>query len=453
MKLPLPDTVQFLIDTLNHSGFECFAVGGCVRDLLCGNDPGDFDLTTNAFPEEIKSCFSTYKVLETGLRHGTVTVLIEQTPYEITTYRTESSYSDHRHPDQVHFTQSLQEDLKRRDFTINSMAYHPTQGLVDLFDGAADLKKRRLRAVGDADKRFQEDALRILRGLRFASTLQLEIDSATANAMQNNRALLASVSAERIWTELGKLLTGSDVARILIEYSHILVQIIPELLPMIGFSQNHPFHHLDVYEHTAASVSAAKPIPVLRLAMLLHDSGKPHCCTEDTQGIRHFYGHAAISAEIAQGLLRHLKADRWTTETVVLLIRHHGDVIEDNDQQVKRCLNRYGEVRFRLLLAVQRADTMAQAIAIQEERLMRLSALEARLERILTEQDCFSLRQLAVNGNDVMKLGIAGRQIGNALQFALQSVIEERVVNDREALLLLIRENIDKYPENRYDKK
>lgn len=452
MKLPLPDTVLFLIECLNHYGFTCFAVGGCIRDLLRGEYPNDFDLTTDALPEEIKACFLEYEVLETGIRHGTVTVLIEQTPYEITTYRTESIYSDHRHPDEVHFTRSLLEDLKRRDFTINAMAYHPTRGLVDLFGGAEDLKQRRLRAVGDADQRFQEDALRILRGLRFASTLQLEIDSATANAMQNSKSLLLSVSAERIWAELGKLLTGCDIARILLEYSDILAQILPELLPMIGFSQNHPFHHLDVYEHTAAAVSATQPILVLRLTMLLHDSGKPHCCTEDAQGIHHFYGHAAISAEIAEGLLRRLKVDRMTIETVVLLITHHGDVIENTDRQVKRCLNRYGEGRFRLLLAVQRADTLAQAIVIQKERIEHLNALAARLERIVTEQDCFSLRQLAVDGNDLIKLGLAGCQIGIALQFALQSVIEERVANDRESLLLLIRENIDKSPKNRYDK-
>lgn len=448
----LPPAVAMLLERLNQAGFEAFIVGGSIRDFLCGKKPEDYDITTNALPQQIKACFPEFAVLEVGIQHGTVGIRCGQSFYEITTYRTEGEYSDHRHPDSVAFTDSLTEDLRRRDFTMNAIAYHPTYGMIDPFGGEQDLQRKMLRAVGTAEQRFEEDALRILRGLRFASVFSFSIEICTAKAMNEQKKLLAHVSEERIWKELKRLLVGEQAAEILSRHVSIVGEILPELLPMLNFEQHHPYHHLDVFQHAMTAVQVVQPTLPLRLAALLHDCGKPFCFTEDERGTGHFYGHAHQSAEIAKQCMKRLKVEHKTSELVQQLIRHHGDVLEANEKQLKRKLNRFGTDFIQNLLALQRADVSAKHPSIQQERMLKLSQIEKKLHEILEEQACFSIRQLELDGYDVLRLGLSGKEVGNALEFMLEMVMEGKVENDHEKLVSFLCDNIDKVSKNRYDK-
>lgn len=436
----LPSYLLPLFHRLEQSGHRCYAVGGCVRDSIMGISPQDYDLCTDARPEEVISLFSDYRCIPTGLRHGTVTVLAEGHPVEITTFRTEGSYTDGRRPDWVTFTPSLEEDLSRRDFTVNAMAFSPEEGIIDPFGGRQDLEKGLLRCVGDPDRRFAEDALRILRCLRFASTLGFSIHPNTAAALKNTASRLTLVSGERIGAELNKLLCGKQVRQILLNWPDVLGVVLPEILPMVGCPQRTPYHRFDVWGHTAAAVEAIPPKVELRLTMLFHDAGKPACAFTDESGTDHFYGHGKISAQLAQTALARLKWDRATSETVVELCLLHDRVLVPSLPAVKRLLHKIGPERLEQLILVKEADTLAQS-KLALPRMEQHQQIRRLAQQILEEQSCFSRKDLAVTGKDLLALGIpAGPKMGEILEALLNAVMDGKISNQREALLQYLRE-------------
>ncbi len=439
----LPEAVKNALSRLNAAGYDAYLVGGCVRDRLMGMLPHDYDIATSAEPGEVKAVFSGEKCIDTGIRHGTVTVLLSGEPVEITTFRAEDSYSDHRHPDSVRFTRSLREDLARRDLTVNAAAMDADGNVFDPFGGQADLQAGILRAVGDPDRRFQEDALRILRTLRFSATLGFSIEPRTVEAMRRHRSQMRYVSAERIFTELTKLLCGKYVRPVLTQYVDVLGVALPELLPMEGFDQRNYHHIYDVLEHTARVVENVPPEPRLRWAALFHDAGKPGCFTLDEDGVGHFKGHAEKSRVLADGALRRLKMDNDTREAVDRLIRFHDWPIEPEFPTVRRALGKLGPEGFRDLLVLKRADNLAQNPAFQD-RLQTYDALQAMAEQILAEQQAFSLKDLVVGGDDLRSLGMApGPEMGKLLNRLLDDVISDRLPNEREALLAKARKAIE----------
>ncbi len=433
--MTMPDAVRMLIGRLLAAGHSAYAVGGCVRDSLLGHAPSDWDITTSATPDQMKACFSDLRVIETGLAHGTLTVLVDAQPYEITTFRKDGDYQDHRRPDSVRFVGELREDLARRDFTVNAMALPADGRLIDLFGGQADLRNGIIRCVGDPLRRFEEDALRILRALRFASQLEFAIEPFTAAAMREKRALLDCVSAERVFAELKRLLCGPGVLAVLDGYPDLLGQVLPEILPAVGLQQHNPHHDSDVWEHTARAVASIEPTPALRLTMLLHDLGKPQCFMQDEQNTGHFFGHAKCSERMADDVLSRLKSDNATRERVLTLIRVHDLRPEPDPKWIRRRLNQLGEQGLRDLLKVQRADTLAHSPLLREEKLSILARCEAQLEREIQARSCFSLKDLAVNGRDMMELGLSGAGIGQALNALLEQVMDERIPNERPALV------------------
>lgn len=435
----LSSQVNTAFKLLNAAGYEAFLVGGAVRDYVRSNAPAkDWDITTNALPEQVKSVFEGYHIIETGLKHGTVTVVIDHEPLEITTYRIDGTYSDNRHPDSVCFTRSLKEDLDRRDFTMNALAYHPTMGIVDLVGGKADIEAGIVRCVGDPDRRFQEDGLRMLRALRFASVYGLTIEPATADAIHRNRDLLENIAVERIQTELTKLLCGPAVAQILRQFADVLLVPIPELAPMFGLVQHNPHHDKDVWNHTIAVAENISPKPVLRWAALLHDIGKPSCFSLEKDGIGHFYGHASESTVLAQQILNRLRFDNAGKDRILRLIRYHDMPIDAERRCVKRLLNKHGEEAARQLVELHRADTLGQS-AICQHRLAIFDAVNTLIDELIQEETCFSLKNLAINGNDLISLGLRGRDIGQMLQACLDAVLDEQISNDRTSLLAFIQ--------------
>ena len=429
----IPEDVGEVLTKLRSAGREAWCVGGCVRDLLLGRTPEDWDVTTSALPEETMALFGE-RAVPTGLRHGTVTVRTGRRPVEVTTYRCDGAYADHRHPEQVTFTRSLEEDLRRRDFTVNAMALSETGKVRDPFGGQEDLKRKLLRCVGDPDRRFDEDALRMLRGLGFAAVLDFAVDPATADSIRRNASLLKEVAAERIRVELEKLLVGPAAARVLRQFPDVAGVFLPELLPAVGFDQRNPHHCFNVWEHTLHSVEAAPPDVVLRMTMLLHDLGKPGCFSVDEKGVGHFYGHHTISCQMAETILDRLRFDHDRKRTILTLVENHDRLIPPEEKMVRRALRKFGEEDLRRLLAVKRADNLAQAPAYRA-RLKELDAAEAVLEEVLRAEACFSLKQLAVNGRDLMTLGLHGPAIGQALDRLLDGVVEGTLENRREALL------------------
>ena len=428
------------IELLEQSGYECYAVGGCVRDSLLNKESHDIDLTTNATPDEMKQVFSSFHVIETGLKHGTLTVLFDRCPLEITTFRTESDYTDGRHPNEIRFTRSLREDLSRRDFTVNAMAFSPTKGLIDPFGGQDDLLHGILHCVGSAEERFKEDALRILRLLRFASVLGFTVEEQTKEAAFRCKERLTLLSKERVAAEWKGILCGQNVRSVLCEYWEILAVLFPFLDSMHGFDQ-HNFHHcFDVLEHTAAVTEAAPPEPALRLAAFFHDCGKPDRFSLDEQGVGHFYAHAARSAEIAKQTMEELKLDRKTTDLVTLLVKLHDSPIEADLRIIKRKLNKYGQEVLFDLIALQRADTLGLDPRFHD-RLLHFEKLEEMTRQVIASGAVFSLRDLAVNGNDMRKLGLRGKQIGDALKMLLSAVLDEQVANEKTALLDYFKKN------------
>ena len=438
MHFEIPDGARHILQTLNSAGYEAYLVGGCVRDLLRGVEPHDWDICTSALPEETERCFADRRVIETGLKHGTVTVLEEGEPYEITTYRTEGPYSDSRRPDFVRFVPGLEEDLARRDFTMNAIAMDLQGNLRDPYGGVDDIKAGLIRCVGEPGHRFQEDGLRVMRALRFAAVFGYEIEEQTAETVHENRAMLDRVAEERINVELRKLLVGKDAGNVLRQYPDVFCQFWPELGPLVTLEQHNPWHCWGGWEHTIHAVEAAPADVTLRLAMLLHDIGKPACKSTDEQGIDHFYGHPAVSAQMADEMLRALKFDSKTQERVLLLVERHDIQMPPRSQVIRRWLNRLGPEAFFQLLEVKRADNMGQAPEKVQDRLVELDEIKAKAEQILAERQCLTLKDLAVDGRDVIAAGIEpGPEVGRVLEELLERVLSGEVPNEREVLLKL----------------
>lgn len=422
-----------LISELENAGYEAYLVGGCVRDMLMGITPNDYDITTNARPDIIIGVLSSYKTIPTGLKHGTVTVLVENEPYEVTTFRADGEYTDHRRPDSVSFSDTLESDLSRRDFTVNAMAYNKKSGLIDLFGGEQDIKRRIIKAVGDPYKRFDEDALRILRGIRFSSEKVFSVENNTKRAMYEKLPLLKYVSAERVFVELKKLIMGDGVLQALLEFPEVIGEIVPTLKPCIGFDQRNYHHIYDVYEHTAHAVAACPKNTVVRLAALLHDVGKPSTFTVKN-GIGHFYGHPAASVELARQTLNALKCDNATKDAVLTLIKYHDLVIEPTEKHVRSMMGKIGEDMLELLLQLKSADNLAQA-PLYHDRLEQYNEIRRIMHEIKAKGECFSLKHLALNGRDIMTLGAKGKDVGRILNTLLELVINGELPNEKEALI------------------
>ena len=431
----IPASVLELMDRLEEAGFECRCVGGCVRDASLGIEPHDYDCCTAATPEEMQEIFADRQLVLAGLKHGTVGVVTAQGVVEITTFRTEGGYADSRHPDWVHFVRSLREDLARRDFTVNAMAYSPRRGLSDPFGGREDLKNGLLRAVGDPEKRFREDALRILRGLRFAARFGFQIEENTRRAMDTEIEGLDALARERVLTELVGFLLAAK-ADDLLNAANILCRLIPALGPTVGFDQHSRHHVHDVFGHIATVVERVSPTPELRLAALLHDIGKPHVFTLDQQGEGHFYGHAAVSADIANQVLLELKAPNALREEVVFLVKHHMDRCSAEERTARRLLSRHGLERMERLLEFQACDLGGKGTDAPDESLRELQALLELLRTLAKQEGALTLKTLAVSGRDLMGLGMApGPELGRTLNALLERVLSGELPNEREALL------------------
>lgn len=434
--MTVPNSVKQVLQSLEKNGHEAYLVGGCVRDLLMGTVPGDWDMTTSAHPEEVLALFP--DAIPTGLQHGTVTVKIQGEHHEVTTFRTDGGYADHRHPDAVVFTRSLQEDLARRDFTVNAMAMDLRGKLYDFYGGRSDLHRGVLRCVGDPDRRFSEDALRLMRALRFAATLGFTIDAETEQSLRQHRQELSEIAAERLYVELTKLLCGQNVAEILLAYPEVIGVILPEILPCVGLDQRNPHHCYDVWGHTAYSVSAIAPEPVLRWAMLLHDLGKGSTFSLDEQGVGHFYGHGKVSVALAKEVTERLRFSRVMQHRVLELVDWHDRDVPRTEKSIRRCLYHLGEQGVRQLIAVKRADNAAQHPDYQG-RSVEMDKAEQILQEILAVDACFSLKQLAINGNDLLTLGLQGKAVGDTLQFLLEQVMDGKLPNEKDALLQEIK--------------
>ena len=431
----LPTEAKTAIMLLNDAGFEAYAVGGIVRNSIMNLPLSDIDITTSALPHQTKEVFKDYTVVETGIEHGTVTVVLDGVPLEITTYRIEQGYSDNRHPDGVKFSTSLKDDCARRDFTINAICYNPLTGIADFYGGREDIAKGVIRCVGDADSRFKEDALRILRAVRFASVLGFRIEPATKKAIFENKDLLKNISAERIYAELIKLLCGKNVKNILLEYTDVLGVFMPEILPLKNFDQHNHHHIYDVLTHTAVAVESCPPVPALRLAALLHDFGKPETFTMDAKGVGHFYGHGDVSFSIAKNILARLKVSNEDFNLISHLVKYHDVLVEPNEKAVKRALNKHGEATLRLLLLLKRADNAGQNIALFNRK-EEYDQLENVIDSVIQTSQCFSLKQLAVNGTDLMGIGIKpSAQMGKVLNTLLDMVINGEIANEKPVLL------------------
>lgn len=440
----IPSDAIRVIETLNNSGYEAYLVGGCVRDMLMGVEPHDWDICTNAKPEETKRVMKEHKIytFDSGIKHGTITAVINGENYEVTTYRSEADYSDGRHPDKVEFITDIHEDLKRRDFTINAMAYNPLTGeLIDDFNGHLDLQNGVIRAVGNASERFDEDSLRILRALRFAIKYQFNIDEYTSLSMHRQRGLLVNISKERITDEVRKMLTSGKPVKVhFMEYKDIIGTIIPEIIPCFNFNQNNKYHKHDVYEHILYVVDNCNTTKFeIKMAALLHDIGKPKAYIEDMEGWGHFYEHPQISYEISQSILRDdFRISTEQLERTLELIKYHDMEVASTKASVKRALNKHG-VDFMYDWFILKQADMDDHIYPNKNchYVIDISGIEARIQQILDEQSCFSLKDLAIGGKDIMaKLGVKpGKHIGVILNTLLEEVIDEKINNESEILL------------------
>lgn len=442
MRIQLPDKVDRIIKTLMAAGYEAYAVGGCVRDSVMERSPNDWDITTSAKPAEVKRLFS--RTIDTGIKHGTVTIMLDREGFEVTTYRIDGIYEDGRHPREVTFTASLEEDLKRRDFTINAMAYNEETGLVDIFGGMQDIEQGVIRCVGDAEERFTEDALRMLRAVRFSAQLGYRIEEATKSAIRKLAPNLQQISAERIQVELVKLVISPhpDYLRTAYE-TGITGQMLPEFDLCMETAQNNPHHCYSVGEHILHSMQEVAPDKILRLGMLFHDIGKPQTLTVDEEGITHNKGHAEVGEKMVKEILSRLKFDNYTIDKVSRIVRYHDQKIELTSAGVRHAINRMGEDIFPMLFAVRRADIYAQSDHLREEKLGKAQYIEDLYNEICRKQECLSLKDLAVTGKDLIALGVPpGREIGALLQELLELVLEEPERNVREELLRHVRSNL-----------
>ena len=445
--IKLPKHVKYIIETLEQNGYEAYAVGGCVRDSILGREPNDWDITTSADPYEVKKLFS--HTIDTGLQHGTVTIMLEHVGYEVTTYRIDGDYEDSRHPKEVTFTKSLEEDLKRRDFTVNAMAYNDRDGLIDLFHGMDDIQKKVIRCVGNAEERFTEDALRIMRAVRFSAQFGYEIELETKKAIVKLAPNLKNISAERIREELIKLLVSNHPDYIRIAYeTGITAQILPELDVCMETKQNTPHHKYTVGEHIIHSLTYVPGDKVLRLAMLMHDIGKPYCITTDETGRDHFKGHAEKSAEMAAVIMHRLKFDNDTLNRVKRLAKYHDWAISLSPPikkaTVRSMISRIGEDLFPDLFTIGDADLLAQSDYFKAEKEEKQQLLKEMYREIMEQGDCLSIKNLAVSGNDLIKHGMKpGKELGQVLQKMLEDVLKHPSSNNKEYLL----NHLNKYVE------
>ena len=436
--IDITDSAKRLIQYIRETCNSAYVVGGCVRDSLLGKTPHDWDICTSATPDRVREKLRSecIRSIDTGLQHGTITAVMNDGNYEITTFRIDGKYSDNRRPDTVKFTDSLLDDLSRRDFTINAIAYSSALGLIDPWDGLDDLHDGLIRCVGNPDDRFQEDALRILRALRFASTYGFKIEEKTAAAIHRNRELLKNISAERIQSELCKMLCGPGVLDILLEYKDVMAVIIPELGPCIGFEQNNPYHVYDVYDHIAHSVANYRGDDIsIKMALLLHDIGKPECYTEDEKG-GHFYCHAVSSHIIAGDVMGRLKFDNKTYDEVLDLVMYHDTDIHPSTRSVKRWLNKIGLELLDKLLVIKCADNAAHSEMAQISIPIKYREILMIMTEIVNTEQCFTIKDLAVNGNDIMSLGLPScPAVGKVLKHLLDKVLDEELENERKALM------------------
>lgn len=440
--MELPFQIAEILERLGRSGYDAFVVGGCVRDALMGLEPHDYDITSSALPEETKRVFSGCRVIETGIKHGTVTVLYKGIGVEITTFRIDGGYADGRHPDSVTFSRSVEDDLSRRDFTVNGIAYNPKTGFVDPFGGEADIRSGIIRCIGDPELRFSEDALRIMRAVRFSSVLGFTVEERTAEAVTSHRSDLHRVSAERIFSELKRLLCGRDIMRVMLEYPEVFAEILPPLAWQIGYDQGSRYHDSTLYEHTARAVAAVPAEPALRLAMLFHDMGKPRCRTVGADGECHYYGHAEISAEIAGGLLETLKCDNVLRERVCAVIKYHDTPADPSRRIVKRRLSQYGRELFRDIMYAQIADGTAQS-ELGGTRVENARKCLDAADKIIAEQPCLTLKELAVSGKDLRGIVPPSPLMGEILSELLGEVVGEELPNEKKALLERAKELLD----------
>ena len=442
VKIKMPGKVNKIIGVLQEAGFEAYAVGGCIRDSLLGRTPNDWDITTSAKPMEVKALFS--HTIDTGIQHGTVTILLDREGFEVTTYRIDGEYEDGRHPKEVSFTGSLEEDLKRRDFTINALAYNETAGLIDIFEGQKDLKDGIIRCVGNAEERFTEDALRMLRAIRFSAQLGYRIEENTLAAIHKLAGNLEKISAERIQTELLKLIVSPHPDYLRTAYECGVTKVFfPEFDLAMETPQNHPHHCYNVGEHILHSLLEIPADKVLRLTMLLHDIAKPQCLTVDEKGITHFHGHEGMGAEMSRVILRRLRMDNDTTDKVCRLVRFHdyGNGVAPDRRIVRRAVNKIGEDFFADFLLVKKADLLAQSMYLREEKLSNLAAWDACYREIREAEECVSLRTLAVNGKDLIAAGLQpGRELGDILKQLLDEVLENPEKNEKDYLISRAKE-------------
>lgn len=437
-RIEVPAPVYFIIQELEKHGHEAYMVGGCVRDSVLGRKPYDYDICTSATPDEILQAFPYEEIIPTGLQHGTVTILINKEPFEVTTYRIDGDYSDNRRPDNVIFTKNLVEDLRRRDFTINAMAYNPKTGLIDPFNGMEDIKYKKIRCVGSAEDRFNEDALRILRAIRFESQLNFAGLPETMFEIERQYERLKNISIERINSEFCKIVASEQFCVELVLYPNVFSLFIPELKDLIGFKQNNPYHTYDVFDHTVHAIEKCESDDlVTRLAVFFHDFGKPHSYQDGEDDIRHFKCHGKVSAEITDSIMKCLRFDNETRNNVVELVYYHDATFEVEKKYVKRWLNKIGEKQFRRLLEVRKADIKGQKPDYEKPRIEKVDNIESILEEILQEQECFSLKDLAVNGNDVKKtMNLKeGKDVGYWLSEILKRIIDGELKNSRDDLI------------------
>ncbi len=431
---------------LKNSGYEAFLIGGSVRDFIMGLPIGDIDITTNATPPQVKEVFRDFRVIETGIKHGTVTVLIDNEPLEITTYRSESTYSDNRHPDSVTFSKTLSDDVVRRDFTMNAIAYDFSDGFCDLVNGIDDIKNQTIRCIGDAETRFREDALRILRALRFSSVLGFIIEENTKTAIHKCKDLLLNISAERIREEFVKLICGKNAYNVLLEFSDVISVFIPEIKPCVNFKQQNRHHCYDVYTHTLKAVEKSNPEAIIRLALFFHDIAKPLVAHFDEKGEQHYYGHPKKSAEVTEKVLTRLRFDNDTKNKVVTLVAFHDSPVMVNNsvspdrKRLKKIMSQIGTELIYPLIEIKYCDNSAQ-----HPKFFRGNEFYRNcnliIDEIISNEECFSVKKLAINGNDLMEIGYRGKKIGEMLNTLLNMVINEKIKNDYDALLLYSKDN------------
>ncbi len=439
-KIIIPPQVNILLKSLQNNGFSAFVVGGCVRDSLIGIKPNDWDICTDATPEQMKKCFESFKTFDSGIKHGTISVVIDKEVFEVTTFRIDGEYSDNRHPKNVTFTSRLVEDLSRRDFTVNAMAYNDNDGLQDPFDGASDLEVGIIRCVGEPDIRFNEDALRIIRAIRFSSVYGFEIDEKTKNSIHKNAELLNNISSERIASEFKKLLCGKNVEKILNDYRDVIAVVIPEIKSTFDYPQHTKHHIYDVWHHTTNAVANIEPEPMLRMIMLLHDLGKPKAGYVDNKGASHFKGHPKFSKDYADNILHRLRYPKAEIQTMLKLIQFHDIRLNGTKCQLCNIVNRLATEGTELLFKIHRADFMAQSDYLRAEKIMHLENAEKMLNTLIANNECVSLKQLNINGNDLKQIGLNGKQISKYLNHLLSLVMCDRVENEKSVLIKRAKE-------------